>query len=175
MSVILEKVNLPGYSPDRAPDFKQAGTKLDDLIRKLFYEKEVLIRCISSGNHPGKTVNDLLSIIQQTGTDKYDPKYESFWEEWDVYQQRKFDLFASRKVIDEKFSFAEETLELFYEGALADRGYRVMIDIIMIYDIHKFEMIPIYFSETEIEETWKFKEQHRKEEALLGIIEIIVQ
>ncbi len=173
MPIKLQQISLPTYLLHAPPNFQQAGKALDAFIREQYSEQEVLIRCISSANHRGKSVKELINIIRKQGTDKYDLSYRSFWEDWEEYRGANFDIFASRKVVDKDFSFGEKVLELFYEGALADRGYRVIIDILLIYDIIKFEMVPIFFSNSEVEETWKFKEQEKKTDALLGIIEII--
>lgn len=172
MPVPVLKISLPNYKPDKKPDYKNIGEKLDKFIKEHFYGKEIILRCISVADHDEKSIEEVINLIQKTGTDKYDPSKKSFWHNWDVYKDKGFDIFASKVKVDENFHFGEETFELFYEGAVADRGYSVKLDIIMVYDPEHMEMIPVHFSETDIEETWKFKFSEKKPEALLGIIEI---
>lgn len=74
---------IPTHKPGQAPDHEAVGQKLDDLLKKHFLGKKVVIRCIGSQDHPGLSLDKLTDIVIKTGTDKYDPNrmgvgYEEF-------------------------------------------------------------------------------------------------
>lgn len=63
-----------------------------------------------------------------------------------------------------------ETLLLFYEGTLADRGYSIRLDILMLYDLDQLQPVDDGLPEESYE--FMFKYPDRKQEALLGVIKI---
>jgi len=69
----LIEINTPEYSVDSEPDYKTIGGLIDTQIKQYFMGKNILLRGIGSQEHSNKSVNDLIEIIKQTGTDRYDP------------------------------------------------------------------------------------------------------
>ncbi len=76
-----------------------------------------------------------------------------------------------------------EVVDLFYGGTLADRGYAIRLDIIMIYDLNQLEPCPIQWTSGRANRgpapppeencAFNFKHPERKPEALLAIIKIL--
>ncbi len=171
-SIPVYEISLPEYTLQQKPDYDKIGAKLDLFIKQHFLSKRVCIRALGSQDHKLPTENLVKRIIRE-GTDKYEKNKRSFWHDWDVYKDKGIDLFACFKNITEDFQFMDEVIGDFYEGALADRGYSVRVDILLFYDPDKLEMIPIKYAENDIgEDAWKFKFPEQKKEALIGIIQI---
>jgi len=59
----------------------------------------------------------------------------------------------------------------FYEGTLADRGYSIRLDILMLYDLDQLQ--PVYDQVPEESYEFAFKHPERKHEALVGLIKIL--
>ena len=170
--ISVYEISLPEYSLDKKPDYRVIGRKLDSLIKKFFFGKKVCIRALGSQDHQ-LSKDELIERIIKSGTDKYDLQRKSFWHEWNVYKDKRIDLFACFKEITEDFHFMHEVISDFYEGALADRGYAVYVDILLLYDPERLEMIPIQYAEDDIgEDAWRFKFPQQKKEALLAVIKI---
>jgi hypothetical protein len=70
MTPLVLTTSLPGYKPNQKPDCLKIGSKLDSLLKKKFYGKSIIIRCIGMRDHPGKTLDELADIVLKTGTDK---------------------------------------------------------------------------------------------------------
>ena len=64
-----------------------------------------------------------------------------------------------------------DTLIHFYEGTLADRGYSIRLDILMLYDLDQLQPL----NDCVPEECYEFAFKHpdRKQEALLGVVKIL--
>ena len=169
-NIPVYSISLPEYRVDQKPDYEDVGAKIDVTIQKNFLGKKVCIRALGSQDHTLSKEN-LVKRIMEEGTDKYDPNKQSFWHGWDVYKNKGIDLFACFKKVTRDFHFMHEVVGDFYEGALADRGYSVRVDLLLFYDPNKLEMIPIKYAEDDIgEDAWKFKFPEKKRDALMGII-----
>jgi hypothetical protein len=64
-----------------------------------------------------------------------------------------------------------EFVEIFYDGALIDRGYSVRLDLLMIYDLDALEPVGALPLEECCE--YSFMDLTDKRNALLGIIKIL--
>lgn len=99
-------------------------------------------------DHPKKTIEELVELILQHGTDKYDKTRESIFD--DEFSCYEFDIHASEfeiqnhKMIVHKNHNLEtyygQSIYCFHKLALIDRGYSVKIGISMIYD--KAHLLP---------------------------------
>jgi hypothetical protein len=127
-------ITLPEYSIDEQPDYEAVGSKIDQAIVENF-NGTYLARGLSRIDHPQYTIDQLVDIIVTTGTDKYDPNrkgvaheefapYKPDLQAWEIVTQ-------NGKLLGESFS---EDVRRFYENTLIDRGYRLRIDLIVLYD-----------------------------------------
>jgi hypothetical protein len=117
-----------------------------------------------------------VSTIVHLGTDRYDPQREGLYYARDEVS----DIHAGPGIVTEEGLKAEKhmdgsvmakVLKLFYVGALADRGYSVRLDILMLYDLDQLE--PVLGGLPEQSYEFAFKHPDRKREALLGVIKIL--
>lgn len=139
-------------------------------VLKDISEKEVLVRGIGSQDHPGKTKAELLQHILKTGTDKYDDSKKMIGH--DYYKKWNIDFFATPvKTTKSKETFLE-ILKDFRESAVKDRGYAVEIDLVLIYDSKKCSMVRNVYEGHENSDAYTFRQGIRKQDALLGVIEI---
>jgi hypothetical protein len=166
-------ISLPEYRIEPQTDWLAVGRKLDGLIQTSFPEKRIAIRCVGLIDHPGRSLDDLVAIILETGTDRYDPLRKGVHPE---FYRDVTDIFAGPAIVTADGlqtlragrepipSVMGETVELFFDGTLADRGYSIRLDILMIYALDQLEGEDVLY---------RFKYPDRKQEALLGVIKIL--
>lgn len=173
------EIAIPEYTIDVQPDYKIVGGKIDKAIADNF-EGNFLLRALSRIDHPQYTLDELADIIFKTGTDKYDPNRKGVaHEEFEPY---KADIQAGEvkiengKVVGESFS---EDVRRFYENTLLDRGYRLRIDLIVLYDpkqmvqAEKADHIKPSTQPHLEQYLWRFKDPNNKPRAVAGIIKIL--
>src|SRR3989344_3911632 len=127
-------ISIPEYTLDTQPDYSVVGAKIDKSLSENFVGS-YLLRALSIIDHPKYTLDEFADIILKTGTDKYDPNRKGVAH--DEFEPYKPDIQAGevvikdRKIVGESFS---EDVRRFYENTLLDRGYRLRIDLIVLYD-----------------------------------------
>jgi len=173
------EISIPEYTIDSQPNYIEIGAKIDKAFTENF-EGRFLVRELSIADHPQYTLDQLADIILSTGTDKYDPDRKGVaHEEFEPY---KPDLQAGEvtikdgKIIGESFA---EDIRRFYENTLLDRGYRLRIDLIVLYDPEQLTKAAKVDDtkpslEPHLEEyLWRFKDSESKSKAVVGIIKIL--
>ncbi len=168
-------VSLPGYKSNEKPDYVKIGPKLDSLLEENFSGKSVVIRCISLRDHPNKTLDELAEIVRKAGMDKYDPARNGIGYQVGTVQGKRIDFFGTpTNVADSTDIFTAELLHDFYASAQGDRGYRLRIDLVMIYDSTKLRLVDhLYGEDVEESDGFVFKDSGNKADALLGIIKVL--
>ena len=187
MAVKIIEVHIPEYHLNTKPDYLKVGRKVDTEIEKNLPDGHYVYRAIGKDDHPDLSLNRLMETILKLGTDKYNPKRkEVCFEEFCMYdhdlQAGSFDIKNHKIVLDDSYEYPSmfgDTVKKFYENALLDRGYRVRIDVLIIYDAHKLvrakKIDPKAESaRPELEEClYKFKDPDNKQDALTAIIKIL--
>lgn len=175
----LMTISIPEYTIDTKPDYKAVGVQIDKAIQENF-EGDFLLRALSVADHPQYTLDELVDMILQTGTDKYDPDRKGVaHEEFEPYQpdlQAGLITVKDGKLLGESFG---EDVRRFYENTLLDRGYRLRIDLLVLYKPdHMIKAEKVDHSKPSVdphleEYLWKFKDPNNKPEALAGVIKIL--
>ena len=178
MIPLIINLPLPEYTIDTQPDYQAIGKKIDDNLEKNFFGKKVAIRALSLTDHPQLTLGEFVNIIATTGTDKYDPKRKGVGHE--DFEPYNVDLQAGFGTVGTDLQGeGADIIQKFYENALLDRGYRLRIDLLVIYDLNQLiraekedlskpgvhpRLEPFLF---------RFKDPEHKLQALLGIIKLL--
>ena len=179
MNPKIIQISIPEYKIETQPDYISVGEQIDKTITDNF-NGTFLLRAFSMIDHPQYALDELVDIILKTGTDKYDPNRKGVaHEEFEPY---KSDIQAGEivvkdgKIIGESFS---EDIKRFYENTLIDRGYRLRIDLIVLYNPQQFiraekmdDTKPSVAPHLE-EYLWKFKNPDNKSKTVVGIIKIL--
>jgi hypothetical protein len=173
---IVLTVALPEYRIDTRPDYR-LGEHVDDVVRAHFDLNRVVIRAISSSDHPQFSLDQLADVILEKGTDKYDPNRKGVaYEEFEPYRP---DFHGGPfGTDDETASFFGGVMKHFYEDAPTDRGYPLRIDLLLIYD--RDQLVPAEKVDPEKPRVrprlesflFRFKDPKKKPEALLGLVKI---
>jgi hypothetical protein len=178
-------ISLPEYRIEPETDWQAVGRKLDRIIERHFPDRRIAIRGIGLVDHPDRSLDDLVSIILQIGTDRCDPQREGLY--YEPCEASNTPIHAGPHIVSQELrslrskhaslpSAMAEVVEIFYGGALADRGYSVRLDILMIY---RLDLLAVFPPDPDVppEESCCFTFRHpdRKLEALLGIIKILRQ
>jgi hypothetical protein len=171
-------ISLPEYKIDTQPSYQVVGAEIDKVIGQNF-EGTYLARELSITDHPQYSLDDLANIIVATGTDKYDPNRKGVGHE--DFEPYKVDIQAGLITVEhgqiQGESFSED-IKRFYENTLLDRGYRLRIDLIVLYDpkqmiqATKDANTKSNISPHLEQYLWRFKNPERKPDALVGIIKI---
>lgn len=170
---------IPEYQIENQPDYVSVGAKIDKIIEENF-EGKFLERALSISDHPQYNLEQLTAIIIKTGTDKYDLKRKGVCQE--QFEPYQADIQAGEiEIKNSQLSepYGSGLIKLFYENVLLDRGYRLRIDLILLYDplqmiqAKKVDMTKPSVS-LELEQyLWRFKDPNNKPKALRGIIKIL--
>ena len=172
-------VSIPEYMIDKQPDYVAVGSQIDKAVQGNF-EGTFLVRELSMIDHPQYSIDQLAEIIFNTGTHKYDPNRRGVAHvEFEPY---KPDLQAGEvtikdgKIVGESFS---EDVRRFYENTLLDRGHRLRIDLIVLYDPKQMvqaEKLDHTKPNTDphLEQyLWRFKDPEHKSNAVAGIVKML--
>lgn len=166
---------VPIEYEENKPDFERVARRLIDFLRKHFPGERIGLRFISSSAHEDKSLQDLIEIIKETGTDRYDPNREG--DRYANLDNLHIDFFALNLLLGEA---AEEVcikyaLESFYYYPILNQGPPIRIDLGIVYDIHKIR--PVYHRYIGREEEIKkdgfvFVDPHNRNEAVRAVIAI---
>jgi hypothetical protein len=177
-SIPVYTISIPEYTVSQKPDYAAVGRTLNRVIESHFQGK-IVIRGIGLIDHSGKSLDGLVSLLLETGTDRYDAKREGvhYPEEYPTA------IFACPCEVTQKLTSAhyQDRLEFgsvmaecvgdFYKGALADRGYSIRLDLLLVYDRQQLLGVP----NDDVEDCclYAFRQPDRKRDALLGIVKIL--
>lgn len=166
------KLTIPEYTVDKEPDYTAIGGIIDDAIKEHFMGQAILVRGISSRQHPGQTVAGLTDTIRETGTDRYDPKRTG--DRYENTENKSIDLFAFATTVTPELEFAWQIIYGFYHSAIGVHGRPERIDIVTIYDARLMEEVAHqYKGRDDIKrDGFVFKEPHNKAAAVLAVIQI---
>ena len=167
-------LHLPEYQVLTEPDHVRVGKKVDDYIKQHFLGQHVAIRCLGSSEHAGKAVDEIIAIIIEIGSDRYDPKRQG-----DRYQNsegKQIDFFAFDYTVAHDSKIFHIFTWPFYHWRREQTGKPVRIDVIIIYNPAKLKQVTFTYagreSEGERSDGWVFTDQDNKPEAILGIIKM---
>lgn len=132
-------VNLPGYSVDKEPDYKRIGKIVDDEIRCHFLGQTIAVRGLGSQEHPEKSVDDMVEIIKELGTDRYDPNRAG--DRHENIENKQIDLHVLRRTVSEKSQIFWQLAWSFYEFPRKLGKPPVLVDILIIYDIKQLKAL----------------------------------
>ena len=173
---IVLTVALPDYRIDAKPDYS-LGARVDAVMREHFDVSKIVVRAISSLDHPQYSLDELAQQILDKGTDKYDPGRQGVaHEEFEPYRA---DFHCGPFSIDgDEPSFFGGVMKHFYEDAPVDRGYPLRIDLLLVYD--QSQLVPAQKVDRDKPSArprlesylFRFRWPERKKEALLGLVKI---
>jgi hypothetical protein len=178
MSALVISLDVPEYSVESQPNYKAVGQKIDDALEENFMGRDVAVRALGLIDHPQFTLDQLVQVILEKGTDKYDPNRKGV--EHESFEPYKPDFQAGFCSIGKNhFGEGADTIQKFYENVLLDRGYRLRVDLLLVYDLNQLVRAEKVDKEkpsvdSRLEQyLFRFKDPDHKPEALLGIIKIL--
>lgn len=187
MATKIVSVHVPEYTLNSRPDYIAIGKKVDKEIAKNFDDGVYVARAIGKDDHTHLSLDQLVDLIVETGTDKYDPQRRSVvHEEFSAYdydfQADKFGIKDSKMVFDDletSHTLFGDIVSNFYENAPIDRGYPVRIDLLLLYDAKQLQPAPksnlkIAGVNPKFEKyLYRFRNRNNKKAALVGIVKIL--
>jgi len=178
MKIPVYSIKILGYNVRKKPDHNEIGKKIDKIIKKHFLGKKIAIRVLSSSEHNGKTVIELISLIKKLGTDRYNPQRKG--DRYENIDKKKIDFFALPYLVKEKTKMMFQFIEAFYIYPIRYKEKPIRIDLILIYDLSKVKQVKYRYKGYEyekregekMEDGFVFKNSKNKKEALIGIIQV---
>ncbi len=172
MNMKILAVSVPGYTVDKEPDHKAIGKLVDEVIKDNFAGQTIIARGLSSKAHLDKTVDELIGIIKQHGTDRYDS--DRAGDRYENIKGKHIDLFAFRRKVTPRMELFKDISWGFYHGAKAIHGKPVRIDLLTIYDASQLKAVAHqYEGRDDIKrDGFVFKFPDKKIQALVGIVRI---
>lgn len=174
MSLVIPvfTVHLPDYKVNAEPNHKVIGKIVDDCLKEHFLGETVVVRGLSSSEHPGKSLDELIEIIKRSGTDRYNP--ERAGDRYENIKGKHIDLFAFRRKITKQTQLFKDLSWGFYHGAIAVHGRPIRLDILTIYDAGQLKaVVHQYEGRTDIKrDGFVFRYPSDKVKALRAIVKI---
>lgn len=164
---------------DQKPDFASIAAPIVRWLREHYSGCRIGLRLLGSMEHPGKSVDDLITIIQTLGHDRYDP--HRMGDRYDNLEQKRIDIFVlaievGRAMGDEGEEQVQHALNSFFVFPLDSSLTPIRIDIAVVYDLDQLEVVAHRYvgRESEIKtDGYVFKHTDRKSEAVLDILKIL--
>lgn len=170
----LFNIKVPKSYLDNAPDFEKIGAKVDNCLKRHFLGKSVAVRVLSSEEHKGKSLDKLINIIKKLGHDRYNPEKKG--DRYENLDNKHIDFFALDFKVKKNESYFASFIEPFYFWPIADNRKPVRIDLAVIYDLSKLDVVEHRYEGREKEikrDGFIFKNPNNKPDALLGMIKIL--
>ncbi len=165
-------IQLPEYSVASEPNHKLLGRKVDDVLRRYFMDKTVVVRALSSAEHQGKTIDELVKSIKSEGTDRYDPNRKG--DRYDNLEGKHIDLFGFRRKVTPRMRLFKDVTWGFYHGSIAIHGKPTRIDLLIVYDALQMTRVLHSYEgrDGKKRDGFVFKDPGSKPKAVLGIVVI---
>lgn len=171
MTKLLE-IDVPEYNISSTPDHLAIGKRVDGLIKQNFMSQTILVRGVASSEHSNKSIDGLIEVIQENGTDRYDSKRVG--DRYKNIEGKHIDLFAFPVTVTKTTEVFQHIVWGFYHSAIGVHGRPMRIDIVTIYDAGQMEQVSHQYEGREDvkDDGFAFKDPQDKTSALLGIIRI---
>lgn len=138
-SIPIYTINLPNYTVTEEPNHAIIGRTVDTYLKQRFLGQTIVVRGLSSKEHPEISTEELIKVIEHHGTDRYDPKRAG--DRYENIQGKHIDLFAFRRKVTERTKLFQYMSWGFYHGSIAIHGEPVRVDILTIYDASRLKRV----------------------------------
>lgn len=168
----IVRVNIPEYDTSTELNLKSISKQIDMALIKNFGGKKVILRAVSSEAHD-KSQSELVEVIKNTGSDRYDPIRKG--DRYDNVHDKQIDLFGQTKIIQRDKNLSIFILKGFHVyGQKFHNKPSNKMDIWMVYDRTKLKYVTHFYEKYMVmkRDGYIFKDQNNKAGALLGIIVI---
>lgn len=166
------RVSCPDYLLGDKLDLKKVGRCIDEVLIRNFPNQRIVLRTLSSSDHSVRKAR-LLEIIEQTGTDRYDPKRKG--DRYENAESKQIDLFGRTCTVSPGKPLSKALLQGFHiYGAKFHGRPSPKMDIWLVYDRDKLKSVLHYYERYQVykRDGYVFKDPRHKNQALLGILDI---
>jgi hypothetical protein len=147
-------------------DLDAINEEIDSAIKSCFAGQHLRIRVLGSERHEGKTLDELIDIIADTGTDRYDPAVRS--DRYDNREGKRIDFFALDFVVNPHTKILGEFT---WRKKLRPP---LKIDVVIVYDISQVERV--VYTPTGREDNkfdgFAFRDGSKKRDAIKAVFKI---
>ena len=156
---------------ENRPDFDSISQPIIEFLRSRFLHQRIGLRMLGSQEHEGKTVENLLSIIQEIGHDRYDlNRWDNKYEKIDP---KEVELFMLELEIGKAFGIdGEEQVKHALSSFYLYPEVPVRVDIGIVYDLNGLKRKQLKYKGRE-EIGHVFLDSERAKESVLILFKII--
>jgi uncharacterized ferredoxin-like protein len=172
MTIMIIDVNCPNYTLDDNLDLGAVAARIDNALFENFEGKDVVLRAISSAAHT-MPKEKLVSLIEKTGYDRYDPEREG--DRYENINNKHIDFFGLACKAQRGNELALLLLEGFHiYGSRYHGRSSPKMDIWLVYDKSQLkEVVHQYEGRSDKKrDGFVFRDANAKPETLLGILNI---
>jgi len=169
---MIISIECPEYIVDDQLDLANIGKCIDKSLVETFDGKKIVLRTISSQDHD-MSKDELLSLIEREGYDRYDP--ERSGDRYENVANKHIDFFGRDCIVAAGKKLSQPLLEGFHiYGAELHGKPANKMDIWLIYDRSKLKGIHHKYKDRDDSKRdgYAFIDPGSKSDALLGILEI---
>lgn len=169
---MIIELSCPAYKIGDDLDLNEVSKVIDGVLVDNFSSKKVVLRAISSSDHQ-RSKEELARLIEQTGSDRYDPTRAG--DRYKNIENKQIDLFGQTKVISKESSLSLSLLKGFHiYGAEFHGRPSPKMDVWLVYDRSKLKYVSHYYEKAGAmkRDGYIFKDQDNKPQSLLGVIVI---
>lgn len=166
------QIHCPDYVLNNTLDLEKVSKCIDQALVKNFPGQKIVLRTLSSSDHD-MTRSKLLKIIEQSGSDRYNPALPG--DRYENAQNKHIDLFGRTCTVQPDRELSKKLLEGFHiYGAKFHGRPAPKMDIWLVYDRSKLKSVLHYYERYKVykRDGYVFKDPAHKPEALLGILVI---
>jgi hypothetical protein len=166
------QVRIPEYTVRTPPDCRTIGERIDKVLKRHFLGRRLAIRCLSSKDHHGKSVDDLVRIIKKLGTDHYSKRRKG--DRYENVEGKKIDFFALERNVRLDSVLMEQFIYSFYFQAKQFGFTPRRVDIIIVYDRASLRRVfHTYADGRRKSDGYVFRDPQHKRDAVLGIVKLL--
>ena len=128
---------------------------------------------LGAREHPDKTVDELVEIIERDGTDRYDPARKG--DRYENIQDKHIDLFGFRRKVTPRMQLFKDVVYGFYHSALGVYGRPIRIDILAVYDAAQLKAVVHQYEGRAYKKRdgFVFRNPAHKRKASMGIMKVL--
>ena len=157
------------------PDFTQTAEKIITALQANINVPIILLRLLSSKDHPGKSKNELSSLIQKLGHDRYDPTRKG--DRYENIENKQIDFFALLLDLNSTDApvIVTHALQSFFHFPQRANQDPIWVDLGIVYDPHQIDMVPHQYEGREGEiktDGFAFRDPNNKPAAILTLLNL---
>ena len=157
------------------PDFTGTAETIISTLQANIKAPIILLRLLSSEDHPDKSKDELVGIIQKLGHDRYDPLRKG--DRYENIENKQIDFFALLLDLNSPDApvIVKHALQSFFHFPQRENQDPIWVDLGIVYDPDQIDMVPHQYEGREGEiktDGFAFRNPNNKPAAVLMLLNL---